>query len=451
MLANEFILLCKKYSETKSNTICDTVEDSKKLCKYKIELYGYVVEFRYVKKEYGGFKASSLYCVIKLRKNSVVYYHLTDIIPFLKDKSFKSCYFWHIESPERLKNCFVSLVEALELILSQIEPFLSDDTVLSDSLFQNYRSIYKLKPKDIDFKKIDNPNDFSHSYFLALQKARDEYVFSRYSYFTPYALLLKKDTDKALVKYEKLRKQNKLTEYEKDLIDHIVNSKDQEFNAFDPSCDTSTANAVISHTSLLKAFALCFVVFSALFCGFFAVYNSIASIGTVIYLAAPWYSGFLFSGLCSVVGGMLFFAYLPSKSIHKAERKRITDILIPKPLKIFLVILFLVSVAISGLFAVMTVKSNVRFYEESVKFDKATYTYAQIDSVYLIDARYNVYGERIERPSYVILFGDKSSLDLDGYASVEFTEKEIIPFLKNKNLTVNYADSEKDLPWYTDE
>ena len=49
----------------------------------------------------------------------------------------------------------------------------------------------------------------------------------------------------------------------------------------------------------------------------------------------------------------------------------------------------------------------------------------------------------------MILFEDKTSLDLDGSTSVEFTEKEVLPILKNKGYDVYFADSEKDLPWYS--
>ena len=102
MLTNEFINLCKNYSKTHNDVIYECAEDNKKLCRYTIEFYRYIVEFRYVKKESIYIKPSSLYCVIKLAKNSQIYYHLPDIIPYLTEKSFEPCYFWLIESRERL-------------------------------------------------------------------------------------------------------------------------------------------------------------------------------------------------------------------------------------------------------------------------------------------------------------------------------------------------------------
>ena len=105
MFTNEFISLCQSYAKKRNDVLDETIENSKKFCKYSVEHYSYVLEFNYVKKESVYVAPSSLYCTLKLRKNSVVHYHLTDIIPFLNRKTFKSCYFWNIECPERLHSC----------------------------------------------------------------------------------------------------------------------------------------------------------------------------------------------------------------------------------------------------------------------------------------------------------------------------------------------------------
>lgn len=386
-----------------------------------------------------------------MRKNSVVHYHLTDIIPFLEKKNFKSCYFWNIETPERLTCCFRSLESSLDTVLSQIQPFLLDDTVLENSLFESYKTIYNLKENDIDFTKINDETDFSNSYFLSLQKTRDEYVFSRYSAFAPYAMLLKNKVNKALGKYEKFNKKGKLLEYEKALISHIVSSAQREFYAFDSDCDTSVCEELQSPLRGIKEFMLCFIVFSIFFCALLYIGNWILSINTVVLLAAPWYLGCLCAGLCSVFGAISFFVCKPTSShLSKEENRNFSKILFSKGIKKLAFVLFILSIAASLFFAIMILLSNVRFYEDCIRFDNRSYSYAQIDSVYHIDARYNEYGDKIERASYVILFNDKTSLDLDGFTSVEFTEKEVIPLLKHKGFNVKFADSEKNLPWYSE-
>jgi len=450
MFTNEFISLCKEFAQKRSHILSEEIKVNKKLCAYKIEFYNYLLEFRYIKKESAFIKPSSLYCVIYLRKNSIVHYHLPDIIPFLENKTFKSCYFWNIESPERLKNCFDSLVSVLETVLIQLSPSLSEEPIISAALFNSYKMIYNLKSTDIDFSKADDPEDYAHFYFSSLQNTRDGFIFSRYSNFRPYALLLKNKTDKALKKYEKLSQKHKLFDYEKLLIDHVLKSKDG-FHPFDPACDTSLSDAFMSHSAILKAFFVCFFIFSIFFCSSFAIYNAIISISAVLILSAPWYMGFLCAALPSVFGAIAFFVHMPDKRLTRKERQDFSKILISKGVKKLSFILFFFSIAASIFFSVMMLTSNVRFYDDGIKFSGKSYSYSQIDSVYHIDARYNMYGDRINRASYVILFDDETSLDLDGYTSVKYTEKEVLPLLKNKGFEVNFADSERELPWYSDQ
>ena len=99
----------------------------------------------------------------------------------------------------------------------------------------------------------------------------------------------------------------------------------------------------------------------------------------------------------------------------------------------------------------MILVENVRFYDDCIRFDNTSHKYSDIYRVYHISARYNEFGGRVERSSYVILFTDKTSLDLDGYTTIEFTEKEILPLLKEKGFKINTVDSERDLPWYTEQ
>ena len=98
----------------------------------------------------------------------------------------------------------------------------------------------------------------------------------------------------------------------------------------------------------------------------------------------------------------------------------------------------------------MILISNVRFYDDKICFKNKNYYYDDIYSVYYIESRYNVYDERIERASYVILFDDKTSLDLDGFTSIQFTEQEVLPLLSKKGINIKSAVSEKELPWYTE-
>lgn len=452
MLTNEFITLCSAFAETRDNVLNHKSEDSKKLCRYTIEFYGYILEFRYVKKESVYYKPSSLYCLIALKKNSVVHYHLTDIIPFLEKKTFKSCYFQNIESPERLKKCFESLVSTINDVFSQIPKFLLDDTPLLKSLFESYKIIFKLKDKDIDFKKIDDKDNYAHAFFVSLQNTRDGYLFSRFSSFRPYSLLIKGQTDKALAKYETLSQKGKLLEYEKQLISYINNPENHQFSLLNDDLDSSKlSKKYMSPAAFAKAFILVFLIASLFFCGIFAVHNLLISNTTVFTLSAPWYIGFLCAALCSVFGSIALFSYMPVKNLTKEQKSNLSKLFFQKATKRLSFIAFFLSIVVSIFFEVMIMKENVQFYNDYLKFNSNTYNYNEIDGIYHIDARYNVYGDRIKRSSYVILFKDKISLDFDGYTSVNYTEKYVLPLLKEKTgLQVKNVDSEKQLPGYTE-
>jgi hypothetical protein len=280
---------------------------------------------------------------------------------------------------------------------------------------------------------------------------RDGYIFSRYCSFAPYALLLKNKVDKALKKYEKLNQKNKLLEYEKHLTNYISHSNNGEFTAFASDCDTSVSEKLLTPQTGLLAFAIVFAISSVFFCGAFAVCNLIRSIDTLIVLSAPWYFGFLCAGLCSLFGSIALMANkpLPNKYLTQKQRKEFLNVLVSKSVKKFSSVIFVISIMVSIFFAIMILYSNVRFYDDKISFENKTYYYNDIDSVYYIESRYNVYDERIERASYVILFVDKTSLDLDGFTSIEFTEKEVLPLLREKGITLKSAMSEKELPWYT--
>lgn len=454
MFTKEFIAICKDYAKKNDRVLDEAVDDSKKVCKYTIRFYSHAVEFRYVKKESLYFKPSSLYCVVYPNKNSVAYYHLPDLIPCLPNKSFEPCYFWLIENTDKLRRCFQSLTATLETVIGQLSFSLEEENLLSASLFSSYKTIFNLKDSDLDFTKIENRQEHTQSFFLTLQNTRDGYLFSRYSNFGPYALLLKNKINKALRKYEKLNQRGKLLDYEKSLLNHISKSNRRELVGFDPECDLlSKAEQQFPTLSLVKALLIIYPITSLFFCGCFALYRFIISANTLTVLAAPWYMGFLCAGLCSIFGAIALTTLcpLPSKRMSIQTQKEIIKITISKGLKRLVVISFALSVAASIFFTVMIMIGNIRFYDDRVAFYGKTYSYNEIHSVYYISARYNVYGDRIERGSYVILFQDHTSLDLDGSASVDVTVRDVLPILKEKGFEVQFADSEHDLPWYTTE
>ena len=51
MFTQNFISLCKEYTQDRQDVLDETIVDSKKFFKYNIEFLSYVLEFVYVKKK----------------------------------------------------------------------------------------------------------------------------------------------------------------------------------------------------------------------------------------------------------------------------------------------------------------------------------------------------------------------------------------------------------------
>ena len=94
---------------------------------------------------------------------------------------------------------------------------------------------------------------------------------------------------------------------------------------------------------------------------------------------------------------------------------------------------------------------SISFYENNLSLagkylvNREIIEYEDIENIYYLKARYNEYGEKIDRSSYVLHMKNDDYIDLDGYTSIEVSEKEILPLL---NLEVISVESERELDWY---
>ena len=74
--------------------------------------------------------------------------------------------------------------------------------------------------------------------------------------------------------------------------------------------------------------------------------------------------------------------------------------------------------------------------------------YEDIDTVYYMKARYNFDGDRIERPSYVLIFKDGTMFDFDMVNTAKETEKDVLPLLEKYDLEIIKVDNHKEIPGY---
>ncbi len=455
-LTEKFISLCSYYAESKENVLYHNHYGSDKLYSYFIELSLLKIEFRYIEKESSLNPPSSLYCIIYLHKNSDIHYHLIDILPYLKEKNLNRCYFSAIESTARLETSFKELTAIIDSSLEEIEELAANDSEIKEKLFTSYKAFYKLKEKDLDSCKVEDPKEPDHNFFIRLQKNRDKLLLMRFSTASGYADLLRGNTAKAIRFYKKQNEKGYLFDYEKLLLERLTSDEGEKPRFISEQSNSQELyNSLGRFSSYVKAFFAVYIPATIVFSVAFILYNNAVSSDALFVFGAPWHVATVPAGLCAIFGAISFFAYMPNRKISKEQRKELIKILIPKWLKIISPIVFGASIAVSIFFAVAIIGTDLRFYEDRISCPRGEfisqhydYIYDEIDSVYYINARYNPYGDRLERASYVILLKDKTVIDFDGYASVEQTEEKAIPLLKSKGFNVTKVDSDRDLPWY---
>ena len=113
---------------------------------------------------------------------------------------------------------------------------------------------------------------------------------------------------------------------------------------------------------------------------------------------------------------------------------------------------FTVSLVVTVMMFVRLYGETVRIYEDRLDYAAADSVlrreeidFAEIEAVCHVSARYNVYGDRLERGSYVIVTEDGRRFDLDGSASEAQCEEILLPLLEPYRIPVTELDTIRDL------
>ncbi len=454
-LEKQFIQLCNEYAKEKSAIYTECVS-GKKRCVFTIELLSLKLEFCYVKNTSAFESPSTLYCRIYLRKNSVVRYHIPDILPLIGAEDFRGCYFPLIENPTRMDSCFRQLCEILDSHLPAMENLAISGNIDNTDIFESYKKIYSLKEKDLDFNLIHEGEDSAYL-FNYLQNNRDGYMVNLFTVFAPYEKLISGNTEKALELYEKWEKKRGLLPYEKHLCEFLKRDENQNFLPFTPECllkrNIKSATNPPIWEYLLNAIVV-YIPFAIVFCIIFAIIDWILSMNTLFSFTTPWYDGFLAAGLCGIFGSLALRNKV--KTLLFGEKAKndieIDEIANSKGINIFMYVSFGLAIIFSLFASFMIISSHALFYEDTFKFTEeqgvfrySEYTYDEIENVYYMESRYNDYGDRVDRASYVLVMKDSKVFDFDGFTNVKETEKTILPFLAKKGYTVKHIDSDKEL------
>ena len=401
--------------------------ENKKLAEWSVKYNIIKLQFVLTKKEKIACPISTLFCRVYLGKNEAFFYHLPELMEYLEPDNYKSYYFPYIESEERLEACFGVLAAFLKKYIATINA-LAKSTEKSE--------LIKATKKEelIRIFTEKEPEKEMEEYFLSSYE--ELVLLLRNAGDGAYREFLCGNYEKAWKLYEEIDKKGKLTSYEKRLCVFLKERK-EEYIALPEECNTLREVKKVASTSaeskaMLRAALVCELVFGSVFAGIVVMISAILSAGTVHYAGMPWYYAFVFAGIPAIFGGIAFRNGIgkPTDAFEKLLNPQWAENLAKLVFGITLPGMLLITVCTSFM--------STRFYEENMTYEagedllpinETTCYYADLKNVYYSEGLYNIYGDYIARPSYLLEFEDGTVWDSDGCTSVEVVEEHILPII----------------------
>lgn len=450
-LQENFFELCRRYAH-RVEPLGTGEEKGKKVCAFSLILRNIKLQLVYRPRGAAGVPPSTLYARVYPDKNCPIYLHLPQLLPLLEVEDYRACYFPYIETARRMEACFWTLVDLLEELRPMLEELASsggDGELLE-------RFVYEKVLSDDAPKEILKAGSPEQRGFLRLQQIQDTAYVTRFTQWKPWNAYLMGETQKAVAAY---KKQKELLPYERSLLAFLETPEGADFLPMPRECFAYGDMQAVScgrddaGTLLKEALAL-YPLCAALGCLLMGVMQLVSSWGTLCWFGAPWYMGFLVGGIPAMFGAFAFRRQLMPLVSRKTFRQQLEfdDIVNDTPgVNRFAMGAFLLFTAGTLVISLLMAGDTVRLYRDHGDwstgfFQRESFRYEQIQAVYHIDARYNDYGERIQRDSYVIALENGQLIDLDGYTSPERTEKEALPLFREHGIQVIRVDSDRDLP-----
>ncbi len=401
----------------------------------------------------------TLYCRIYLNKNSQAYFLLPDLFSYANIEEYRCVFFTYIESPERLDDCFLSLTEILQEHLPDFERLILHQK--SDEIYQKqFEHLCKrlsLSPNDIDYNNIDTKNSFENKYYSSLQSLNENYTVMLFTNNDAYYAFLTKDIANAERLYAKRMQKDGVHPFEKMIYDFIASDEYSDYTPITENCFMQKlVNCELkgkrNFKKNLRNFSIIFIFLALIFFALTVIIKEImfktAIYGAGMTIVYAIITALIASLLPAIVLSCVFCG-LFDKFFSKIDYKRLKNlrsIIVQKKDKISNNIAIFLSLALGIAVVVVMSTTNIRFYENKMvvcDIKISEYYYKDIDYVYYIESRRNDYGNKINRASYVITFKNGETIDLDGWTSVEDTEKYILPILEKVPIRI---ESDKDLP-----
>lgn len=437
MFDEKFFALCESAADTLSPIGTERSSD-KKFLTFSVFLNLIGLELVFKRSSLGQIN-NVLYCRVYPNKASEFFYLLPEAFVELNIQDLRSVFFPMIENEERLEACFRELWS----IISEHLPRIEDGAAAG--LLPISRTVTE---SDIWERRLMFPE--------ASLVSREPFVISAYTGDPAYRALLAGDSEKAVKRLEKLIKKDRAYEYQIRLCEYLKAHPD--FSPMPDECNALRTADAAQKRSLPKALAILavtYAVFAVFFVALALIFNAVFSRGTAAYFGAPWYCGLLLAALPAMFGAVFFRRKLikllfPRSGRAMIERDRAASGALTERLSRGG---FIICFALAIIIFPMMFLPALRIYEDrldasskSSVFTRETYRFEDIGEICHISARYNDYGDRIERPSYVLVMKDGRQLDLDSGTSDKQAEEELFPLLEKYAIPVRMLDSDKELP-----
>lgn len=439
----EMLVACARATETfgkRLNAVDVYVAETKKAVLFTVETRLSKIQFVYTLKGMSVCPKSTLFVRLYPQKNRPLSVHLYEIV---REDDFRCTYFPMIESAERMEACFAVLSAMVEEYLPALEALAMDEAAYDSMLTEKRQAI--LRCANIQEEKVPQEPELAVDFWEMWSEFYEQ--FAQLPFFTNYAgytAFLQGDLAKAKKLYGKREAKSNLNRYEQRLFVFLGTAQAADYQPLPPECNgfleaMSYANGKKEGKLLLVTALFCYLATLAV--EWLIVGVTCLALGRcAAYYPLDWMFCFILPLGSAAFGSVaLRRLFIPLVFRNEAKRmERVDRLANGKAVGgIALVLTGLVTVAVLY-FGFLFAAATPRFYTDEMVWDDAakfpllnpvTYRYEDIDKLYYIEGRWNVYDELVERGSYVLVFEDGTALDLDGSLDVAETERQVLPLL----------------------
>ncbi len=453
-LKNIFVERCKGFSDAHGALDLETVEN-KKFSQCAVTLNTVKIEFVYLQRASTLIPQSTLFCRIYINKNDHIFFHLPELLVYSGIDDFRQCYFSYIENEDRMNACFDALASTIDEYL----PLINKISAVDSKRFYDMQYAKLGEKFNIDDDVAMTDGDSEKAFFCCAIDYEDLCILPDFTYIDGgYHSFLSGNFGKAKKFYEKRISTGKASEYDKRLYEFICDDKNASYKGISREC-FAAADAKLylngdKFIYLFKSFILSYLGIGAAFAALCLIIRAVISIGAEAVFGFPWYISLIFAALPAIFCVMAFgkrFSFLFKRKDLK-KYLDFYDILSGGSDKIAKVAFAAVSIVSFILTAVLAFFGTAVVYDDHIRSDidgdmifEEIY-YCDVEKIYHIDARYNIYGDRINRGSYVFEMNSGEVYDFDSITSERETENTLLPIMNHGTESIIFFDTDRDLP-----